>query len=111
MIIVVMEKGKKMPTKETHEIKMMYAVYADGREEPIVIDEIKDLSLEEAEPILEEHNFVKVTRCKDCKYMCHYTDGHIECRLLSDLKPIPTTYCTMNADDFCSYGERREDDK
>ena len=53
---------------------------------------------------------VEVVRCKDCKYMCHYTDGHLECRLLSDLKPIPTTYCTMNADDFCSYGERREDD-
>lgn len=52
---------------------------------------------------------VEVVRCKDCKYMCHYTDGHLECRLLSDLKPIPTTYCTMNADDFCSYGERRED--
>ena len=51
----------------------------------------------------------EVVRCKDCKYMCHYTDGHLECRLLSDLKPIPTTYCTMNADDFCSYGERRED--
>ena len=54
---------------------------------------------------------IEVVRCKDCKYMCHYTDGHLECRLLSDLKPIPTTYCTMNADDFCSYGERREDGK
>ena len=52
---------------------------------------------------------VEVVRCKDCEYMCHYTDGHLECRLLSDLKPIPTTYCTMNEDDFCSYGERRED--
>lgn len=50
----------------------------------------------------------EVVRCKDCKYMCHYTDGHLECRLLSDLKPIPTTYCTMKADDFCSYGERRK---
>ena len=50
----------------------------------------------------------EVVRCKDCKYICHYTDGHLECRLLADLKPIPTTYCTMNVDDFCSYGERRE---
>lgn len=57
-----------MPPEEKHEIKMMYAIYADGRKEPIVIDEIKDLSLEEAEPILEEHNFVKVTRCEDCKH-------------------------------------------
>ena len=53
---------------------------------------------------------VEVVRCEDCKYMCHYIDGHLECRLLEDLKPIPTTYCTMNADDFCSYGERREND-
>ena len=62
------------------------------------------------EDILPTADVVEVVRCKDCKYMCHYTDGHLECRLLSDLKPIPTTYCTMNADDFCSYGERREDD-
>lgn len=91
-----------MPPKETHEIKMMYAVYADGRKEPIVIDEIKDLSLEEAEPILEEHDFVKVTRCKDCRF---WRDD------------FPWSYCDRNEyrmmrgeNDFCSYGERREDE-
>ena len=94
----VTEKGEKMPPKETHKIKMMYAVYADGRKEPIVIDEIKDLSLEEAEPILEEHDFVKVTRCKDCKYLhrsvCPY-----------GIKRTP------RGNDYCSYGERREDER
>ena len=91
-----------MPTEEKHEIKMMYGVYADGREEPIVIDEIKDLSLEEAEPILEEHNFVKVTRCKDCK--------HAE---IQDYAPPSCRYCCKysalyHAKNFyCSMGERR----
>lgn len=102
MIIVVMEKGKKMPTKETHEIKMMYAVYADGREEPIVIDEIKDLSLEEAEPILEEHNFVKVVRCKDCVYWEQATDNSGNCNRAFEI--------TAYEGDYCSYGERREDE-
>ena len=84
-----------MPPKETHEIKMMYAVYEDGTAKPVVIDEIKDLTLEEAEPILEEHNFVKVVRCKDCKYekTC--------CRMIRSNGRKP--------DDFCSYGERKED--
>lgn len=85
-----------MPPKETHEIKMMYAVYADGREEPIVIDEIKNLTLEEAEPILEEHDFVKVTRCKDC---CHRE----HCRTTNVWAVSPS------ADWFCADGERRED--
>ena len=84
-----------MPPKEIHKIKMMYAVYADGTKEPIIIDEIKDLSLEEAEPILEEHNFVKVVRCKDCKWK----QGS-ECVRFADIRPF--------GDDFCSRGERRE---
>ena len=74
----------------------------DGAYEYVSVQEIADFPTADV---------VEIVRCKDCKYMCHYTDGHFECRLLSDLKPIPTTYCTMNADDFCSYGERREDGK
>lgn len=70
---------------------------------------LDEISVEKFNKITPTADVVEVVRCKDCKYMCHYTDGHLECRLLSDLKPIPTTYCTMNADDFCSYGERRED--
>lgn len=75
---------------------MMYAVYEDGTQEPIVIDEIKDLTLEEAVPILEEHNFVKVVRCKDCKYLhrmvCPYGIRR-----------------TPRSNDYCSYGERKEE--
>ena len=51
---------------------------------------------------------VPVVRCKECKWCCHFTDGHIECRLIYDLKPVPRTYMRMRESDFCSYGERRE---
>ena len=50
-----------------------------------------------------------IVRCKDCKWCSHFTDGHIECRLLYDLRPVPCTYVTMHEDDFCSYGERKEE--
>ena len=84
-----------MPPKEIHKIQMMYAIYEDGTKEPIVIDEIKDLTLEEAVPILAEHNFVKVVHCKDCKYedTC--------CRMIRNEK---------KPNDYCSYGERMEDE-
>ena len=94
-----------MPTEEKHEIKIMYAVYADGRKEPVVIDEISDLSLEEAEPILEEHNFVKVTRCKDCMHSEIDKYAPAECQW----------YCTASLQYhsdrfFCACGERRTHD-
>ena len=93
-----------MPPKEIHKIQMMYALYEDGTQEPIVIDEIKNLTLEEAVPILEEHNFVKVVRCKDCRFYQDNNGGYpnMNCRWIDDETP--------NADDFCSYGERMEDE-
>lgn len=51
---------------------------------------------------------VEVVRCKDCKFLSHFTDGHLECRLLHDLRPVPCTYVRMQENGFCSYGERRE---
>ena len=93
-----------MPPKEIHKIKMMYAVYADGTKEPIIIDEIKNLSLEEAEPILEEHNFVKVVRCKDCRHYSADGWGYGNCYRSS------VEYLRMADNGFCSYGERREED-
>lgn len=45
---------------------------------------------------------VGVTRCKDCKYWQDNNGGypHEECRWWKDETPY--------ADDFCSYGERKE---
>ena len=46
-----------------------------------------------------------VVRCKDCKYWQDNNDGypHEECRWVHEETP--------DADDFCSYGERKEGDK
>ena len=47
---------------------------------------------------------VPVTRCKDCKYWQDNNDGypHEECRWGHGETP--------DANDFCSYGERKEGD-
>ena len=45
----------------------------------------------------ENADIVKVVRCRDCK---HYKDEHSNCWLMR-VKMIPN--------DYCSYGERRED--
>ena len=51
---------------------------------------------------------VEVVRCKDCKFATEYFHGDFECRCphtpwASDEYAIP-----CKANDFCSYGERRE---
>ena len=48
---------------------------------------------------------VEVVRCKDCKYWQDNNDGypHEECRWGHGETP--------DANDFCSYGERKEGDK
>ena len=64
-----------------------------------VIDEINEQPTIDAVPVV---------RCKDCTYCSHFTDGHLECRLLYNLKPVATTYCQMEENDFCSYGKEKE---
>ena len=61
------------------------------------LDEIAEIVKRDAE----------VVRCGECKFRCDYTDGHHECRLWP---PVPMSYRKCELDDFCSRGERREDD-
>lgn len=51
--------------------------------------------------LLIENDFLPVVRCKDCKYWQDNNDGypHEECRWGHGETP--------DANDFCSYGERR----
>ena len=52
------------------------------------------------------HNLVEVVRCKDCKHRCEYkTLGVAGCQSPKGI----FGYCKEN--DFCSYGERRTDDR
>lgn len=45
---------------------------------------------------------VPVVRCKDCKYLYNDDDNDDDCPLRD--------YFWHNEEDYCSYGERREDD-
>lgn len=47
---------------------------------------------------------VKVVRCEDCKYYQDNNNGypHNECKWCKDETP--------DADDFCSYGERKDEE-
>lgn len=56
--------------------------------------------------ILKRENMVEVVRCKDCKYWQEYQEGHYP----NELCPWDKNE-TTDEDDYCSYGERREDDK
>lgn len=57
-------------------------------------------------------NTIEIVRCKDCKYASEI-DGYEDstdharcCTLYDDCYMLPKVW----PDDFCSYGERREDD-
>lgn len=79
-------------------------------EEMTIEINVKDISKDTLAKIL---GGIPIVKCKDCKFCYHYTDGyldtdgHLECRLLAEMKPIPTTYVHLNGDDFCSYGQLR----
>ena len=66
--------------------------------------------------LLIENDFLPVVRCKDCKHFRHYG----KTSLFINGKNIKAGWCQrrirydeecrMTADDFCSYGERKEGD-
>lgn len=62
-----------------------------------------DCDIEALSEEIEKAGYVKVVRCKDCKYRRNDYDGfgYYECIELRQL---------MCEDDFCSHGERREAD-
>ena len=53
---------------------------------------------------LDEYDVVKVVRCMDCEYWQDNNDGYhrAECRWCKNETP--------DADDYCSFGERKESD-
>ena len=52
---------------------------------------------------------VHVVHCGDCKFRCDFTDGHCECRRWPN---IPMSYQRVDPQfDFCSYGERKENER
>ena len=67
--------------------------FRNERHESEVIEAVKDAPTVDA---------VEVVRCKDCRFIIDREDGTHGCYLhfLEDCKP----------DDFCSYGERKDND-
>ena len=51
-----------------------------------------------------ETNMVEVVRCKDCRYGHQYTNDSVHCSLGNDMY-------AYRPNDYCSYGERREDEQ
>lgn len=68
--------------------------------------EVREILVEFADDLLAElKERLEVVRCKDCKYSKH----------LKQYPKVSTLKCTLTdavylADDFCSYGERKNED-
>lgn len=82
-----------MPPKDSIFKYSFYARTDTG--EIVSIAELQNVTLTEADEVLDKIDYVRVVRCKDCKYW----NGEGK-------------YCDYDmsglADDYCSWGERRE---
>lgn len=82
-----------MPPKDSGFKYSFYARTDTG--ETFSIAELQNVTLTEADEVLDKIDYVRVVRCKDCKYW----NGEGK-------------YCDYDmsglADDFCSWGERRK---
>ena len=56
---------------------------------------------EDCSSFMRASNTVEVVRCKDCIENCVYPDGILRCR---------RTGRNMSAENYCSYGERSDND-
>ena len=85
-----------MPTKGE---KLNFYMEIDG--EYIPISDMQEITMDEAEEKMIALDFVRVVRCKDCKYYNPETKG---------CKRNPSVEA-WEENDFCSYREREEDAK
>ncbi len=75
--------------------KQGYQMYAD-----------KDLIVEDCKHFKNKADFVEVVRCRDCS---HYIDGKCYVSNRSPLFKYNVNIHSRGKDDYCSYGERKED--
>ena len=76
----------------------VYAALVNG--EYVKIQELENVSLEEADEYLGKYDYVRVVRCKDCEFTDESLDGDYSYWCLRHGSYV-------NDDDYCSYGERR----
>lgn len=91
-----------MLPKDTKVKIVMHWVDENGVKRPVA--ELDNIDLETNDKVLAELDYVRVVRCKDCKY--RYVDGD----------NVRVNFCELNhnkvqGDDwFCADGERREEE-
>ena len=59
-------------------------------------------------PCFQDKDIVGVVRCKDCKQAKELPSGLFRCKLHSVYTAFYDSVFNVKADDFCSYGERKE---
>ena len=79
---------------------------------PIITDGRKNAS--NCKCFKNKADFVEVVRCKDCKRFMEYADGvqsvegaNGDC-FIRMMYSLEKQFYSVNYDDFCSYGERKE---
>lgn len=97
MTFAVMEKGKAMSDKVKKTGQVVVNMTVDE-------DALKRMAVK----IIEENDLIKVVRCKDCKYLKPFTSQY----LTGQFCECPCSFGGQGIkkpDDYCSYGERRDD--
>lgn len=97
-----------MPPKQNEFSGTLYGKSSTG--EIVKIADIKDVTITEVDVALGSFDYVRVVRCKDCKYYVLYElFGRSQgwCERLCDKFDKSLARGTED-DDFCSHGERRE---
>lgn len=61
-------------------------------------------------PCFQDKDIVGVVRCKDCKFSEHWKGDELECRCPHTPWATDEYAIITKANDFCSYGERSENE-
>ena len=56
-------------------------------------------------------DYVRVVRCKDCKYSFDLNRGILGCDYFDGEYPHSEDYAEFSPEDFCSRGERKESEE
>ena len=99
-----MANEKRLIDADALSVRVMDASYWDNQDEDVIWNLVQDAPTIDA---------VEVVRCKDCKQLmlwCKPTDKVIGECFIRKMNSEDEQFCMVGADDFCSYGERKDND-
>ena len=123
MTIAVMQKGEKMLAKDTKVKIVMHWEDEEGVKRPVA--ELDNIDFETVDKVLNELEYMRVVRCKDCKHrpvmewskvyddfdvLAPEVDGEEDWRCPCLIKDDPYYSWSPNDNWFCANGERRGED-